>query len=367
MACLNKGMLQTYLDGQLDIITTERFDKHLKGCEQCRKLLETVNKTTQLTNGILKDYRSSFEAMHVESPRLAELANPPRNRKVISLLGRYRKPAAAVLVCALVTMCFSVQPVRGFISDALKVFRVESIKGFSITMNDLEQVRNNLESKGDINLTIDSVGKMARSGFETVEADIGSVSEVSGFPVLAPKSDGSDSISITVVKPGRLEFTPNVKSINNVLKTLGSEKLLPDSVDGKTISADFSTVVSMASKSGANEFTMVQSMAPKISVPADVSEDDIYSCLVQLPILPDDIKQKLALIKDWKSTVYIPVIGSDSKDTTIRGFDGISSERPDKSGSYAAWLENGVIIAVNSNTSLDELMSFINGLGKLEQ
>ena len=88
----------------------------------------------------------------------------------------------------------------------------------------------------------------------------------------------------------------------------------PAEVDGKTFRIDFSRQVMLSYNiEGKKNIGLTEIKAPEISVPQGVDVDALYASLVELPVLPENMQKQLKSIKDWKSTLYIPVMEKDTR------------------------------------------------------
>ena len=369
MKCIDLGTIQALIDGELDISEKKGVEKHIMDCEKCGKAYEDLKKSDDFTFGKLTAYSQFCEENYGPDirNRNAMLLN---NRKVNGktpdtadssiwkegnrFMFKYKKIAAAVCLAASITLCVTVQPVRAFISEALNIFRVENVKGFMVSYTDMEEIRQQLEQKnGEID--VDSIGKIKREGFEVRKVPVDEAKAVAGFPVLLPADAKYGSIEITASEPGKISFTMKIENVNEALKSFGAKRLLPENLDGKTFTADFAYQVNYSYNIGGNSYFVSQTKSPELSAPADVNVDEIYDCLVELPLLPEDIQRQLKSIKDWKNTIYLPVVDAEPQEVDINGAKGFIAEKRN-GGWLLVWYAEGTIYSVDSSAGKEEIL-----------
>jgi hypothetical protein len=281
---------------------------------------------------------------------------------------KYNKFIAAACAVLIVSTLITVQPARALISDVLSIFRVENIKGFRITPQELAQIEKSLSTgQGDFN--IDKIGKIKVDGGKNRPASYDEINKVCGFPILLPADFSDIKPDITFVEPMTLGFTLNVENTNQVLKSLKAKDLFPEEVDGKTFTARFGPQASIKYSIGTKEYTLIQTTSPKLEVPEGVDADKLFSTVVNIPIFPEELKSRLKSITDWKSTLYIPLTEpvEEIRINDITAFVSSTSERTnntmqDKTISRIIWMDNGVIYGIISNTDKDDLISFAKNL-----
>jgi hypothetical protein len=369
MKCIDSGTIQALIDGELEISVKKGVEKHIADCDKCSKAYDSLKRNDDFAFGKLTAYRQFCEENYIQDIKKCD-AMPLDNRKhsgkkpdagellmkkeVKGFMFKYRKIAAAVCIAATVTLCAAVQPVRAFISEALSIFRVESVKGFRVSLADMEEIRQKLEQKeGEID--IDSIGKIKREGFRTSKVSASEAKAAAGFPVLLPPDEKDSNIEITASQPGQISFTMKVYNVNEALKSFGSTRLLPENLDGKMFTADFAYQVNYSYYVSGDSYYMTQTRSPELAVPADVNIDEIYDCLVELPILPGDMQRQLKSIRDWKNTIYLPVVDAEPQEVDINGAKGFIAEKKN-GGCMLVWYNEGTICSMDSRAGRDDIL-----------
>lgn len=369
MKCIDSGTMQALIDGELDISVKKDVEKHIINCEKCSEAHDSLKKSDDFAFRKLADYRQFCEENYMPDFRKQEAmtinskecygkkpytVEVTMSKGVKGFMFKYRKFAAVACLAAAITMCATVQPVKAFIADALSIFRVENIKGFKVSFADMEEIRKKLVQK-EKEIDIDSIGKIKREGFEERTVSVDEVKDAAGFPVLLPPDVKDSNIEITTTEPGQISFTMKVNNVNEALKSFGAKKLLPENLDGKTFTADFAYQVNYSYNESGSYYSVMQTRSPELAVPADVNVDEMYDCLVDLPILPEDMQQQLKSIKDWKNTVYMPVVDAEPQEVDINGVKGFIAEN--KNGKWMlAWYKEGTIYSLDSNTGKEDIL-----------
>ncbi len=369
MKCIDSGTLQAYIDGELDISVKKDVEKHITGCEKCNKAYEGLKKNDDFAFGKLTGYRQFCEENYTpyigkgdamaagsrENSGKQQYAGVTAIKKdVKGSMFKYRKIAAAACFAAVITVCATVQPVKAFISEALSIFRVENVKGIQVSYGDMEELRRKLALKEE-EIDIDSIGKIQREGFETAKISVEEVKAAAGFPVLFPPAAEGGNIRINATEPGRISFTMKVNNVNEALKSFGAEKLLPENLDGKTFTANFAYQVNYSYNEDGDTYFVTQTRSPELAVPADVNVDEMYDCLTELPLLPEDMQRQLKSIKDWKNTVYLPVVDAEPQEVDINGAKGFIAEKQD-GGWMLAWYNKGTIYSIEGSAGREDML-----------
>jgi len=109
---------------------------------------------------------------------------------------------------------------------------------------------------------------------------------------------------------------------------------------------------------------LIETTSPGIEVPDGVDADQLFNTVVELPIFPDELKSRLKSIKDWKSTLYVPLV-EPMKEIDINGvktFICSSGAGTMPVSSQAIWMNNGIIYGVTGNIGEADLIDFIKSL-----
>lgn len=373
MKCPDSGTIQAYIDGELDIKIKKDVENHILSCNKCTEFYNSLKSNDDFVFEKITDYRNYNEdniigPAKVYSPGAETRSEPQKRRRLSHYMLKYNKFIAAACAVLIVSTCITVQPARALISDVLSIFRVENIKGFRITPQEIAQIEKSLSTgHGDIN--IDKIGKIKVDGGQTRSASYNEINKTCGFPVILPADLSSVKPDISFSEPMSLGFTLNVENTNQILKSLKAKDLFPEEVDGKTFTARFGSQASIRYNIEGKEYTITETTAPKLEVPDGVDADKLFSTVVNIPIFPEELKSRLKSINDWKNTLYIP-LAEPIEEIRINGASAfvssttgkVNNNGQDKTVSRIIWMNKGVIYGIISNTGKDDLVGFAKSL-----
>ncbi|EHQ89187.1 DUF4367 domain-containing protein [Desulfosporosinus youngiae] len=363
MKCPGNGLLQAYIDGELEIGIRKKIETHLADCDQCQSLLAVLKENDDFVFTKLKNYRQHFEECKVPGSALPGLNHQTintDNKGVLNPMIKYRKFVAAACAVALVTVCVTVQPVKSAIASALSIFRVQNVKGITLSLKDLQQIENKLSS-GQGEISLDKMGSIKRQGGQKRTS---SPEEVKNLPDIVAFPSALDRVipDVDIVEPESIDFTLNAKNVNQIMKSYGATKLLPDNIDGKTFRVDFASQVTFDYRVDNKSIEITQTKAPQITVPDGVNVDDIYNAVIEMPILPQNLQAQLKSIKDWKTTLYIPDVDAKNTEVDINGAKGYKRTSADKLHSAVIWYNKGVIYTISGNTDSEEILTIARSM-----
>lgn len=348
MKCIDIGTLQALIDGELDIALKKSVESHLELCSSCRDTLEELRKADDFVFGKINGYKQYMEELPetgIKPFRIAETGEVPsaKRKRIYPFFMKHRKLAAVICLSLMVTVGATVQPVRAFISEALNIFRVENIRGIHFSMKDIEEIERKLSQREGF-IDIDSIGKIEMTGMEDRVISMDELKNLEDIEILLPKSNAGKIEEIRTVEPGKINFTLNVESMNGILEMLDARHLLPESIDGRTFTVSFAREVDIRYSVDGKIYSIIQMKAPEIGVPADVDADALYNSMVELPIIPENIRRQLKSTKDWRNTLYYPVVEGETETVDIHGSEGFVMG--DDANTVILWSRGGVIYSV---------------------
>lgn len=351
--CLDQGVLQALIDGELELDGRKAAEKHLAVCPECRARFAVLKGNDDFVFAKLKSYQGWIAAKTAGSGRVVPqkcIRGDQKNvnpKGVLTMARKYQGIAVAAGVLITIAVCVTVQPVRAAFAKALMILRVEDIKSIEISLQDIEEIRRQIESKTP-EINVAKFGKIRINGGERENITVAEARAIREFPVAFPRSLGDATPNINTVAAVSLDFVLKVANINSVLQSLGSRTLLPETLDGQVFHIDFSRAVNLEYKlPGDQQVRIMQLRSPEISAPQDVNVDELYAALVELPIFPADLRNQLRAIKDWKDTLYIPIVDDQLTEITVNGHKGfIGNGRLKRSRTQytmVIWMDKGVI------------------------
>ncbi|TEB07456.1 hypothetical protein Psch_01010 [Pelotomaculum schinkii] len=372
MRCYDIGTLQAYLDGELNKSDSKRLEEHLLGCDACCAAAERLKDNQNYTNAKLTGYYHALTSDSVDTGlawsrfnrgKLQDRIASRRGKGVFSMFAKYRSAAVSAVVVLAIATIFSFGSVRSAASELLSIFRVEKVTTISITPEDMANIERSIrEGAGQVN--IENFGKLEFSGktesFRVTQAEAGEALDFQlKLPAVIP--EGFEVREFNKTTGGTMNLTLDTMRTNEVLKSLGSSKLLPDELNGKMFTVKFPvTVQALYAGANDNRVMVLQGRSPELVAPgSDVAA--IRDALLALPFLPDNLRRQLAAVDDWQHTILVPDIDGSSQEVSVAGQQGVFVT-PSAAGNHNGrgninsliWQENGVVYAIAGNLDLEQ-------------
>lgn len=326
-----------YLDGQLSPRETRAVDGHLNNCSLCREKLVRLSQDRETVTRLLAPYHRAAMNLVVSKAR----PWPPRasrittEKGVVRWMRRYYKWIAAA---AVVVLLLGYSPARGLASQFLSIFRVERVKVLHFDPADLAKLQEALYSQQE--LDIGNFGQVKTEPLEDTESPSAEESKL-------PRELGDYTLRNTRRDPGAVvEITPDVDSINDFLRKLGGQTLLPAELDGRTFRITIPTVLCARYESKKDhesegvdqDITVYRATSPTLEVPEGVNLLAVRQALLDVPVLPSKLKRALEGIDDWTRTLPVPNFGGQAEEITFDGAPGlfVQGQAPPADGSYVS-------------------------------
>ena len=360
MKCPNEGIIQAFIDKELNDIEMKEVEMHLFQCKNCKEVYKELNSINNFAIEKIQDYKNEFNIPHIKTVNM--------NIEVKSKKGAYKDMKKlkniAVAACAalVLTTCVTVKPIRAAVIDAVSIFRAKDIKSVNISLDDIKKLEKGLENHlADIN--IDNVGKVNFQGGEQKTVTMEEAKKALPFTVSVPKNMTEKNVeTLTINTPAKIDFTLNVDNVNQILNSLGGKNVFPKELDGKTFSLKMAGTLNVDYKDNVNKkyISVMETKVPEIIAPAEANVDEIFNALSELSILPADMQKQLKSMKDWKNTLYIPNVGNNLEDMNIDGLKAIGSFENNTSSVLV--LKDGVLVAASGNVSKNEVIEFVKSM-----
>lgn len=249
---------------------------------------------------------------------------------------------------------FAIPQVQAGASQFLSLFRVDQLEMVKVTQSDISEMQNWMNENQEGVLDLKGIGKLEKSEttgelkyFESAEK-----AEEAGYPV--PQLSEFSVGEVSVTPASTITFTLNVEKANQLLTQLGSKHQFEASLDGKPFSVSTFEAIKADYRLEDQQVLYLSTKSPEVSVPEGVSVGQLRATLLSLPFLPDNVKAQLASIKDFETTMPIPLVeteGSKVSEVVVGDAQGfvVESERE----SLIVWQENSRIHAIVSNDAMD--------------
>ncbi|MBS3975851.1 MAG: zf-HC2 domain-containing protein [Syntrophomonadaceae bacterium] len=319
--CPKEGVLQAYLDGELDVDMAVRVAGHLALCAACRERIHDLNGLAGSTTAALEYYRRETASTErtVRMPRVSNLPchyqSPTKARRFVNMIERYKWFIGAAVSVLVLTVFLSWAPGRSLAAQFLNIFRMEKIHVVEITPEDMAQLAKLLDGIEGIDGPVGEVDirNFGRVRVEhppdaawIVEADPTQVESLSGLSLNLPATlAGRERTEIIIEKPPVITFTPDVENLNNYLRT-HSNVLLPRDLAGQSITFNIPPLVRAQYGQTGQGFAIYAARALTIEAPQDFDLASLRQALLRLPFLPENLRRQLADIEDWRHTLPIP-------------------------------------------------------------
>jgi len=375
--CYEEGVLQAYLDGEVPAEEKRLIESHLAACSQCRGVLKHLEENNNFVSLQMTTYKKQFERLGPIADSGSALQLCKRNKKnkgVFALLGRYKKLAVAAAAVVCVGAMFSFAPVRSAAAEFLTLFRVQKVETSSISIEELNQIQQ-VFYNASAKLDIDNFGSVENK--QTGEQRQVSWEEAANFLSFEPQQpsympDGLDFNQTLSVEPANtIKFTLNVKNVNTVIEHLGGQYPLPAALEGRSFGLNFHEALQAYADAGQGDtyrnLRLVQTRSPEVTVPDNVDVADVRKAILEMPMIPNETKQKLASLSDWQNTLYIPSPDSGTaEELTINGSSGVFIKEDwgnSRKHSLLIWQDGGVLFVIDgTNLERGEIVKVAESL-----
>ncbi|MBS4055526.1 MAG: zf-HC2 domain-containing protein [Thermaerobacter sp.] len=350
--CLEEGILQAYLDAELDVEMAGEVASHLAGCAACRESLRSLAELADRTAASLTSYMQATAAMsrpehviHMSHLRQAR-ESKATNRGLVNMLQRHKWLATVAISVLALALILSTTPGRTLAAQFLNVFRMERIQIIAITPEDMAALGRLLDNYpgGNGEVDIMNFGRVRvedpADAARVVTADPTEVEELSGVKLNLPATlAGQARTEIIVERAPTITFTPDVANLNNYLRR-NSALLLPEALAGHSIVFSIPPLVRAQYGPTGQGFAIYAARDLTIEAPPGVDLAYLRSALMRVPFLPENFRRQLADIHDWRQTLPIPNLPGMTE-TTVNGNPGVYFVNEIDRTVVLAWRESG--------------------------
>ncbi|MEK4852432.1 hypothetical protein NST04_21465 [Paenibacillus sp. FSL H7-0756] len=230
---------------------------------------------------------------------------------------------------------------------------------YQITENGNDRnIEKSLEAFGDVSVT---------NGEVKENVALKDIQGLLGYEPL--KGSAMNSVKFVRVS-GSHDITLNLKveEVNKALKRLGSDNLLPASVDGKPITLHIPEQVNYDLGSDQHWGSLSQMNTPVVTVDPSVDLDEAIDAVVNFPLIPDNLRSSLQKSRILAGDLPMPLVkGSHDEQITVAGTPVILTEMNFSSGnSYTAvWVQNGQFLQFYGGDIYPDREQFIQKVQEL--
>ena len=225
--------------------------------------------------------------------------------------------APVALMLILITF---VKPVQTLALDTLSIFRVNDVKTIQITIADLQegmQTLTNLkeEFKGktlEHNSLINVVSQPQHEVTKLKEAK-----EFEAFKLRLPSELEAQTPEISAMNSSKMTFTLDVTASNELLKALRSSKQLSSNLKD----VEMSMVSSAAAYAKYDDVLFLATQKSYLEAP-QAAKKELRDVMLDLPLIPANLRQQLAEIKEDSSDIHLPVVVGFGRKVDLGGENG---------------------------------------------
>jgi hypothetical protein len=362
----NESSLQAYLDNELSSSEREQASRHLQQCNECNELYRQMEERSLLVREKLQSIAPA------EFPGMAETAlahflrrqsEPPES---VSLF-HVSRPVWAFLSAAVVLVAvWTIQPVRAWAIDFLRLFRVQKITVVPVDPDNMQKFHHDFFGS-DTDTRMDQLfsenANVVRHGKPQNVATLEDAARLSGFGLRLPDTF-HESAQFHVRPAVDFSFVIDLQRIRDILQDAGrSDIRLSDHLDGRTISAAIpsSVVAIQGDCPGKDESlreypgcrVLMQIPSPTVSAPPDINLPEVAQAMFELlGVTPEDAK-RLSETIDWTSTLVLPVPVDRRvrySEVQVDGVNGVliqrNAKRLEPSAYHLLWVKDGILFAL---------------------
>lgn len=212
-----------------------------------------------------------------------------------------------------------------------------------VSQSDINQIQQALQTSGVQRIDLKRYGSVqvtGGNGGAQQNLSLAQASKLAGYPIkILPGFDAKrDSLSYT---PGYgMVFRLNVSAINGLIATLGGKIQFPVSVNEQPISVQVPQQI--YENVGQPEMSLSILRIPTVQVPDSVNMNQVRQALMDLPLLPSDIRQSLATASNWQDNLYVAE-GGTVTNMTVNGYSAVLQSLPGGQARTIMWLEKGTV------------------------
>ncbi|MCM3697971.1 hypothetical protein [Paenibacillus macerans] len=191
-----------------------------------------------------------------------------------------------------------------------------------------------------------------------------------GYQLLSPDLTGGEE-KVYISPSNEITMKMNVKELNQAMQRVGATKVLPESIDGKAITLTLHESVNYDLNTDQGHWaSLAQMQAPEITVDPSVDVEEALEAVLQLPILPANLKDQLQQTRILSGSIPMPYIvdkNAKTDDLTIGGTKVLVEEREYSSltDRTAIWIKDGQLFCFQGGSAYATEADFMNKLKEL--
>jgi len=226
------------------------------------------------------------------------------------------------------------------------------VKTLQITIADLQegmQTISNLKEdfKGknfEHNSLINVVSQPQHEVTKLKEAE-----EFDAFKLRLPRELASQKPEISAMDSSKMTFTLDVDAFNELLKAVKSPKQLSSNLNN----VEMSMVSSAAAYANYDDVLFLATQKSYLEAP-QAAKKELRDVMLDLPLIPTNLRQQLAEIDEDSSDIYLPVLVGFGRDVDLGGKNGYIYTLSDLKG-FTDTIPQDMKAPGSHSTSLEDL------------
>ncbi|MEK8129758.1 hypothetical protein WMW72_17770 [Paenibacillus filicis] len=281
---------------------------------------------------------------------------------------RSRRWAGAAVAACLGIAIVATPTGNQALAALLNQFRMQQVT--EVQENDLESLLMFAVGDGNRREEINKFGTFTReSGPSYGKVTAEQAEAVIGQPLVLPSDFKDSPYTLYLSSTDEMTFTIHVDEINKAMKRMGASKLLPVSVDGKTIKLKQSPTLRISQEQDGG-YSISQQPAPVIEVDPSVPVSEALEAVLDFPLLPEYYKESLRRSEiTGGGSIPLPVVTGQQAEKIRIGLTDVlllRSELMNKKFHYrAVWVQHGMLIELSGDKLLTSREAMVEKLKEL--
>ncbi len=360
ISCPEEGTLRAWIDGEAP--DQAQVGAHLDGCATCRDDVAALRANAEHAGGAV-----GLLAPVATRPPLRIVEAPPRRAA-----SRWRVAAAGLAAAVALGVVVGTSDGRIAAASFLAQFRSQTIQPITIDPSSLTG-GSPLAQLGRLGTVSGQNGPAPVTVASAAEAST-RVGFTVKLPAAAALPSGLPTTPVYRVIPAHeLRFTFDEAKARAYFAEIGrSNIVLPPKFNGATLVVSVPAVAALqyGSPNGQNDPRNVKALivgqAREITAGTEggVTLDELRDFLLGLPGLPPDAVRQLRDVRDWRTTLPIPIPAEQmsSAQTTVAGGPGLLLTERHGLGSAVIWQRDGQVNGVAGTFAGAELQRVADSL-----
>jgi len=321
---------------------------------------------TTIVNGVLTD-----ATIHTVAPiaPLVGIVQPTSKRTLRKGMSRRRKWATIAAGVTVFAAILATPVGNTAMASILNQFRMQDVT--VVNEEDLRGMFNEISNDGSINESTNKFGTFSsKSGAISGEMSVDKISDTLGYKPLSKVIP--DSMSTVTINPSQdITLNLHVSEVNEAMKRLGADQLMPESVDGKPITLHIPESVNYnLSPTKEHWATLTQTKAPTITVDPSIKVEEALKAVINFPLLPDYLKSSLEQSRILSGEIPMPIIAKEGAEQMTIGSTTVIVNHYDSNPGIlydATWVQNGQLFQFYGGNLYEGKEKFVAKLQELIQ